>query len=394
MKKSYVSSTPLSHFSLWKKTGAKRSVISFTLELTSRCTSNCRHCYINLPAKDQQAEDKELSINEIGRLADEAVSLGVCWCLLSGGEPLLREDFFDIYLLLKRKGLLVSVFTNAVLITPEHVTLFQKYPPRNIEVSVYGVTEETYERVTRTPGSYKAFLQGLNLLLEAGVKIRFKAMALRSNVHEFPDISRFCRERTKDYFRFDPFLHLRYDGNPVRNAEIKSERLSPVEIADLEQSDRERLQHLKKNEQKYLRHQVPGETSDHLFSCGVGNGSFTLSSDGVLRACDSLYHPGCIYNWREGNLADAWNHFIPGILKMRTRNKQILEKCKTCHIVNLCMWCPAHAYLETGKLDEPVDYFCQVAHARAEALGGAANGRKNRYGKHLHNVGKRGDKRN
>ena len=115
--------------------------------------------------------------------------------------------------------------------------LFRRYPPRDIEVSVYGATRETYEAVTRRPGSFDAFVRGLDLLLGGGLKVRLKAMALRSNVRELEAISRFCRERTKDYYRFDPLLHLRFDGDPVRNAEIKAERLSPEEVVAVERAD-------------------------------------------------------------------------------------------------------------------------------------------------------------
>jgi hypothetical protein len=62
-------------------------------------------------------------------------------------------------------------------------------------------------------------------------------MTLKSNIHEFTQIAQFCREKTKDYFRFDPFLHLRFDVNPIRNAEIKAERLSPFQILTIEQTD-------------------------------------------------------------------------------------------------------------------------------------------------------------
>jgi len=105
---------------------------------------------------------------------------------------------------------------------------------------VYGVTKETYERITRRPGSFDAFMNGLDLLLKNNIKVRFKAMALRSNLHEMTEIARFCRERTTDYFRFDPVLHLRYDLDPVKNEEIRSELLSPEEVVELEQSDPER----------------------------------------------------------------------------------------------------------------------------------------------------------
>ena len=117
MNESSVSSAPIQEFHLWEKMRNRKSPVSFSLELTARCNNNCRHCYINLPVGDKAAKEEELSFEEIKGIADEAISLGAIWCLLTGGEPLLREDFFDIYLYLKRKGLLVQVFTNAVLIT-------------------------------------------------------------------------------------------------------------------------------------------------------------------------------------------------------------------------------------------------------------------------------------
>ena len=182
MSGDYLAETALPEFSLWEQTQEKRIPFSFDLEVTARCNNDCRHCYINLPVFDAEAEKKELSFDEISAIADEAVSLGALWCLITGGEPLLREDFSEIYTALKKKGLLTSVFTNACLITEEHIRVFKRYPPRDIEVTVYGVTKETYEKVTRCPGSYAAFRKGLDLLLESGVKVRLKAMAIRSNV--------------------------------------------------------------------------------------------------------------------------------------------------------------------------------------------------------------------
>jgi radical SAM protein with 4Fe4S-binding SPASM domain len=362
-------SLPLDQFSLWEKTREKRIPFSFELELTARCNNDCRHCYINLPAGDKVAKDKELSLEEIKEIVDQAVSMGALWCLITGGESLLREDFSSIYLYMKKKGLLVSVFTNATLITQEHVRLFQKYPPRDIEVTVYGVTQETYERVTRRVGSYDAFMRGLSLLLEREIKVRLKAMALRSNLHEMPEITRFCREKTKDYFRLDPFLHLRYDGDQKRNEEIRSERLSPDEIAALEASDPERFEALKNSCGRLIVSDSSFADCNHLFHCGAGNDSFTVSYNGLLRLCSSLWHPDCVYDLKKGNLKEAWQTFIPQVREMRSNRREFLAKCRGCSIVNLCMWCPAHAHLETGAMDAPVDYFCRVAHARPELLG-------------------------
>ena len=368
MSESIVSSTLIQEFPLWEKIAKKRIPTSFGLEITARCNNDCRHCYINLPAGDKAAKEAELSFEEIKGIADEAVSLGAIWCLLTGGEPFLREDFSDIYLYLKKKGLLVQVFTNAIPITEKHIKLFKKYPPRDIEVSVYGVTKETYERVTRKAGSFDAFIRGLNLLFESGIKVRLKAMALRSNYHEMPEIARFCREKTKDYFRFDPVLHLRFDRNPARNEEIKSERLSPDEIVALEMSDTERLQAMEERCDELIRPEFSRANSNHIFWCGAGNYSFNVSYNGFFRLCVSLWHPDCIYDLRKGSLTDAWHNFVPSVRDMRSNRKEFLENCRVCPLFNLCLWCPAHAYLETGEMDMPVDYFCKVAHARAEML--------------------------
>ncbi len=175
MKKSFQSPSTLNDFSLWKKISGQRIPLSFELEITARCNNNCRHCYINLPANDTDAKNNELSLNEIEKIADQAMDLGSLWCLISGGEPLLRKDFQDIYLMLKKKGYLISIFTNACLITSDHISLFHKYPPRDIEVTVYGITKETYEKVTRKPGSYDLFRKGLDLLIKNNIPVRLKA---------------------------------------------------------------------------------------------------------------------------------------------------------------------------------------------------------------------------
>ncbi len=243
----YVTETQMPRLDLWAKLAERRKPASFELETTARCNNDCRHCYINLPENDAEAEAKELTLSETLDIARQATELGAVWCLVTGGEPLLRDDFADLYLGLKKLGLLVSVFTNACLVTPEHVELFGRYPPRDIEVTVYGATEATYERVTRRKGSFAAFRRGLDLLLDGGVPVRLKAMALRSNVHEFDEMAAFCRKHTKDYYRFDPLIHLRYDGDPRRNEEIRGERLTPREIAELERRDPERLSYMREH---------------------------------------------------------------------------------------------------------------------------------------------------
>lgn len=356
-------------FPLWQKIESlRRPLFSFDLELTARCNNNCRHCYINLPANDKTAKAQELSIEEIDRISDEAVKLGALWVLITGGEPLLRKDFPEIYMLLKRKGLLINVFTNATLINPEHIALFKKYPPRDIEVSIYGASQKTYEAVSRVPGTFKAFQRGLEMLFHAGIPVRLKAMALKSNLEEIDEIAAFGKKYTKDFYRFDPVLHLRYDRNEIRNEEIRSERLSPQEVVDLEKSDFSRIESIRNHCDIYFIEELKNRVDYHLFHCGTGTTSFTLGYDGTFRLCSSLVAPGTTVNLRETSLKEAWYDFVPKVREMRTDDPDYLNSCNRCPIVNLCLNCPAHAYLETGKMTAVVPYFCQVAHERAKVI--------------------------
>jgi radical SAM protein with 4Fe4S-binding SPASM domain len=355
-------------FPLWEKTGKKRIPLSFDLEITARCNNDCRHCYINLPAGDEAARRRELTLSEIDSIASQAVKMGALWCLLTGGEPLLRRDFSEIYLLLKKKGLLVTVFTNACLVTDAHVKLFQTYPPRNLEVTVYGASAETYERVTRKPGSFAAFRRGLALLVQGGVKVRLKAMALRSNVHEMEATGSFCRSITEDFYRFDPLLNLRHDGNPARNAEILSERLTPAEIVAVEQVDPERSAALQEHCDQLINQELCGMGCSHLFHCEAGVGAFSVGYDGRFRLCSSLNRADCTYDLRQGSLSEAWTELVPRVRGLESDRQEFREQCRSCPIINLCMWCPAIADLETGRMDGRIPYYCQVAHARAESL--------------------------
>ncbi|HAS83305.1 MAG TPA: hypothetical protein DCS43_11695 [Verrucomicrobia bacterium] len=338
-------------------------------ELTTRCNLNCRHCHINQPAADKRARESELSASEILDIAAEAINLGTLWCLLTGGEPLLRDDFEAIYIGLKKAGLLVSVFTNATCVQSAHVDLFRKYPPRDIEVSVYGTTPQTYEAVTRVPGSHARFLAGMARLREGGIPMRLKSVLMQSNVHEHAEIARFCRRHTKDYYRFDPHLNLRFDHDPVRNQDILAERLTADQMVAIEREDPERIEALCKGADTLIGEDFAGIQCDHRFHCGAGQDGFTIGADGTLRLCSSLWAEGTTYDVRHGSVADAWNRFIPQVQDQRSRCISFLETCHRCPIVNLCMWCPANAHLETGDMDAFVPGFCEQAHKRVEGVG-------------------------
>lgn len=368
MSGEHVRRQPLDALPLWERLRQRDRPISFELELTARCNSDCRHCYINRPAGDADARRRELTAVEVDRIAGEAASLGAVWCLLTGGEPLLREDFREIYLALRRRGLLVGLFTNAVPVTPDLVSFLKAHPPQSIEVTVYGVTARTYERVSRVAGSFAAFRRGLDLLLGSGLRVTLKAMAMRSTRDELPAIAAFCKPRSAFPFRFDPLLHLRYDGDAERNRIIREERLSGEDIAALERADPERFSSLVKHCGLYINPELAAAGATALFGCSPGAGRFTVGPEGVFRPCASLHHPDFLYDLRRGSLADALKTVLPRIRGAKSARPEFLAACRSCPVINLCLWCPAHAYLECGSLDQIVPEFCRVARARAAGL--------------------------
>lgn len=348
---------------LWKKTFQSRTLLDLTLELTARCNNACSHCYVNLPANDAAGIKKELTFSEIKSIIDQAVDLGCLWAHLTGGEPLLRKDFKQIYLYLKQKGLLITLFTNASLISKAHIELFRQYPPRNIEVSVYGVTEKTHKKVTQK-NWFKQSLNGIDQLIRASIPVTLKSTILRANVKELDQISAWCRDKSNQPFRFDPFLHLRTDRDEKRNADIRSQRLGARQIVALERKDVLRFDALKKKCAALSGTRENEDAAHTLLQCGAGINSGCVSYDGMFRLCSSLCHSQCIYDLRTGTLSDAWHRFTPGIRAKTSDGTVFKENCMSCNIKPLCLCCPAHADLETGKLDGHVPYFCDMANQR------------------------------
>src|ERR1044072_107466 len=168
--------------------------VNGTIEVTRRCPLECAHCYNNLPMNDTNARRGELTFEEHCRLVDEIVEAGCFWLLYTGGEIFARRDFLDIYTYAKSKGLIITLFTNATMITEKIADYLVQYRPFSIEVTLYGRTKETYEQLTGIPGSYEKCLRGIELLRERKLPLKLKTVALTINKHEVYDMKRFALE--------------------------------------------------------------------------------------------------------------------------------------------------------------------------------------------------------
>lgn len=360
---------PLTEFDLWKNAKKHRTLFQMTLELTKRCNNNCIHCYNNLSKDDPDAQKRELTTSEIKNIVDQGVDLGLLWVTLTGGEVLLREDFFDLYIYMKKKGLLVSVFTNATLITKDHADIFKKYPPRDIEISVYGCTQKGYTAITRK-NNYSRFISGIQALKNAGVPFSMKTIAMKANQKHLTQITQFCEKNSTNHnknFRFDPFLFLRTDKSSKRNKDILNQRLSADEIVTIERQNPDRQKAVKK-QCDYINTHTPSETSvQKIFKCSAGINACNIDAYGLFKLCGLLVRDDCVYDLRKGTLKEAWNIFVPKIRSMTSDKKEYQKTCSTCKLIDLCMWCPAIADLETGCLDKKNDVFCNIARRRYDS---------------------------
>jgi len=352
---------------LWR--GKSALLGRLDIELTERCNNNCAHCYINLPATDEAARARELDTRTLQGILIEAAALGCLTVRFTGGEPLLRPDFAELYLFARRLGLKVMIFSNATLLTADLADLFARVPPlERIEVTVYGMSERTYQRVSRVRGAHAAAWRGIKLLVERNIPFVVKGALVRPDEADVAAFEEWAK--TLPAMSAQPsyamFFNLRSRrDSAARNNMIRRLRLTPDEGLRFLARDPARLRTTQREFcQKFLG--VPG---DKLFSCGSGVGGGCVDAYGMLQPCMLLRHPAAVYDLQRGSLKDALTRFFPALRETRATNPDYLARCAHCFIKSLCDQCPAQSWMEHGTLDTPVQYFCDVAHAQARWLG-------------------------
>ncbi len=337
------------------------------IELTERCNNRCIHCYINRPENDPEAEAREMGTEFVIDLLGQAADLGCLSVRFTGGEPLLRPDFEDLYLAARRMGMQVTLLTNARLITAKLAALFSKTPPgRPIEVSVYGMRPESYDAVAGVRGAFEEFRRGLDLLLEHGVPVVVKGVLLsttRNELSEFETWSSGIPGMNKP-----PSMVLNYDlrarrDDPGKNRRIQQLRLTAGAIVDELSRDPGMIE-----ETRMFLSRQPENASDRLFTCGAGRG-VSVDSYGFAQMCLLLRHPDTVFDLRQHSLKEVLTELFPALREICSEDQESLQRCAGCFIHSLCDQCPAKSWMEHGTLDTPVDYLCEIAHARARYLG-------------------------
>ncbi len=344
----------------------RRIPIEGTIETTFRCNLRCAHCYVNEAVGDAAIHGRELPLARLKALVDELVGAGTLFVLFTGGEVLVRPDFPELYTYAVKSGLLVTVFTNGTLVTERIADLFAEYRPDTIEISLYGMTRETYEKVTQIPGSYDKCMAGIKRLTERGLPVKLKTMALTWNYHEIAAMDDYARSQGL-FFRFDSMLNPRVDCGANRNGELQ---LSAEQAVALDLQDPERLDELRRFCAKFTQKDVERDT-EQVYTCGAGQSSFTVDPYGQLQMCQLSRKNG--FDLTDGAFLTGWNERFPAL---RARKWQENAVCRKCSLMSLCSSCPGAAEMETGSIEGIVREFCEIAHLRAHAAMGGDSGHR------------------
>jgi radical SAM protein with 4Fe4S-binding SPASM domain len=270
---------------------------------------------------------------------------------------MVRKDFVKIYLAAKQRGLILTVFTNATLVTPEIARALADFPPFSIEVTLYGMTESTYEEVTGVKGSYRRCIHGIELLCAHHLPVTLKTVVVKQNQHERHAMEEFARSLGLP-FRYDSIINPRLTGelSPI------STRVTPDEVVRLDREDPRRLAAWRAVWEEIER--APGNVgNDHLFTCGAGLSSFHITPQGRLQVCELFPYPSA--DLRKCSFKEGFSVFRV----LRDRRYSSDSPCQGCQVNALCTKCPGFAYLETGDPEAPVEWLCEIGHLRAEMVG-------------------------
>jgi MoaA/NifB/PqqE/SkfB family radical SAM enzyme len=321
-----------------------------SIDLTYRCNNACRHCWVSVPANSPEW-DNELTFDEIIRIVDEARAMGCRKWAISGGEPMLRPDFPEIFDCVTGKSVSYSLNTNGTLINARIARLMKKKGTKM--VALYGATAEVHDHITRTPGSFQAALQGFAYLKEAGAGFIVQLIPMKDNYEQFNEMISLAESLSPLWRIGASWLHLSACGDPGRNREITRQRLDPREVIDLDKPD------LSSENAEPCRH---AKDDGRLFaSCIAGRRDFHVDPYGQMSFCSFIKDAALRYDLKTGTFQQGWDLFIPSLIEKVTGGKEYEENCGSCGFREDCLWCPVFGYLEHRRFSAKPKYLCDLA---------------------------------
>lgn len=355
---------PIMRYLYYKGAAAKRPV-SGTFELTPCCNMNCRMCYVRLSREEQRATGyREKTADEWIVLAKEAKEEGMVSLLLTGGEPFLRQDLEEILAKTQEMGLVVQMNTNATLINEKNIIWLKKHPPTRMNVTLYGGSDTTYDRLCRNPKGYTQAVNGIRLLRDAGIHVGINVSLTPDNEQDleniFENIRSFGLSARPTTYMFPPVR--KPDGvSGDGNSRFTPEHAGKVQLrADQlrlgEEEFKKRLQMLHHRMCIYDKDDECMRDSGKPMRCMAGLCAFWVTWDGRMTPCGMMNKP------EEFPFETGFKRAWKGIVS--TIEKEVIDNtCISCEKRFSCSVCRALLLAETGGLQERPHYLCRLTNA-------------------------------
>ena len=279
---------------------AKEIPVSGTFELTSRCNFRCEMCYVH----DECHSSDKLTTEQWLGLAEDIKKAGTLFLLITGGEPLIRDDFAYLYTELKKMGFVVSINTNGSLLH-KHFDLFKKYPPARVNVSLYGADDDAYEGLCKTR-AFSQVVENVKTLKEMGISVKFNTVFTNRNIHQYKEMYDIA-ESLNMHISTTAYAYpqVRLDKDFAEN----SGRMTPYQAAQcMIECDKYRLRNYEFSERVKRLLQEPDEDKCDRVSCRAGRAAFWITSEGLMQPCGLL--PSIQINVLEEGFENAWKKFL------------------------------------------------------------------------------------
>jgi len=321
-------------------------IYSAAFELTWRCNFRCIHCYQYAQSSPELATDEVKDI--IAQLAD----IGCLFLSFTGGEPLLRHDFWEIAEYARKKTFALTLQTNGFLLNAESINRIRELSFLDVDLSLLGATPRTHDTIVGRPGSFQKVVQAIGLLRKNGIGVNVKVTLLKQNFPEMKEMKALVED-----------LDARLVMSPLVFPMRRGKSIDHIRIDDQEM-------------RAYYRTMIPFDRLEKeeerteevsFLTCQTGKTFCCINPKGKVYPCIML--PIVVGDLRKNSLREIW-HTDPSAMLERIRSIGVsdLTGCPECSLASKCTRCSALSYLETGDMCSPADESCRMAKNLEEVI--------------------------